>query len=414
LPSQHTTEESVPKEGMWVPLDLPDLHILSQACQPNGTIRVEVRAATTQVACPYCQQKCVKIHDTRKRKKRDVALRGYQVELILHKRRFNCLSCRKSFTEPDTACGRRRRTTVRLRDALGKQACSRPTEQVAKASGVGSRFVRECFETVATQEIEHQGLSVDEHHPLSTPRYLGIDEFARRKGQVYETILCDLEGRKVIEVWKGRKLEDVTALLERLDDPDGVEAVSMDMSASFRPAVQLCLPKAQIVVDHFHVIQHVMKGFKKVLSSWAHKKEGKPLLEGKQHLFLKAKEDLTEEQSKERASLGEQLPLLEMAWQLKEELRTWYATATVATAAKALETWIEKVQRLGPEPLRKTLSAFKNWRQEILAFFQFLPTRLSNGFVEGKNNRTKAIMRQGYGYRNRHHLRLRILLGDAA
>jgi transposase len=40
----------------------------------------------------------------------------------------------------------------------------------------------------------------------------------------------------------------------------------------------------------------------------------------------------------------------------------------------------------------------------------FLPTRLSNGFVEGKNNRTKALMRQGYGYRNRRHLRLRILL----
>jgi len=91
------------------------------------------------------------------------------------------------------------------------------------------------------------------------------------------------------------------------------------------------------VVDHFHVIQHVMKGYKKVLSSWAHKKEGKPLLEGKQHLFLKAKEDLTEEQVKERTSIGEQLPLLEVAWQLKEALRAWYATATVTTAAQELD-----------------------------------------------------------------------------
>ena len=82
----------------------------------------------------------------------------------------------------------------------------------------------------------------------------------------------------------GRKQEEVVALLERLSDPDAVQAVSMDMSASYRPAVQLCLPKAHIVVDHFHVIGHVMKGFKKVLQSWAHKKEGKPLLEGKQSL----------------------------------------------------------------------------------------------------------------------------------
>ncbi len=105
---------------------------------------------------------------------------------------------------------------------------------------------------------------------------------------------------------------------------------------------------------------------------------------------------------------------MELAWQLKEELRTWYATSTMTTAASKLDAWIEKVQTFGPEPLRKTLSAFKNWRHEILAFFQFLPTRLSNGFVEGKNNRTKAIMRQGYGYRNRYHLRLRILLGNVS
>ncbi len=50
----------------------------------------------------------------------------------------------------------------------------------------------------------------------------------------------------------------------------------------------------------------------------------------------------------------------------------------------------------------------------MLAFFDFLPTRLSNGIVSGKNNRSKALMRQGYGYRNRRHLRLRILLGVAA
>ena len=414
MPSQHTTEEVIRRDGILVPLDLPELHILKQEWQAAGTIRVEVIATTTQANCPHCQKPCVKIHDTRARKKRDVALREHPVELILYKRRFRCLSCQKSFTEPDSACGKKRRTTQRLREAIGKAASTQPVAHVAKASGVSHHLVHQCFETVATQAIERKGLSATEHQPLCTPRFLGIDEFATRKGHRYDTILCDLEARRVLEVSAGRKLEEVAALLERLSDPDAVEAVSMDMSASFRPAVQLCLPKAQIVVDHFHVIQHVMKGFKKVLSSWAHKKEGKPLLEGKQHLFLKAHEDLTEEQSKERAHLGEQLPLLEIAWQLKEELRTWYATATTDTAAADLDNWIEKVQLHGPEQMRKTLPAFKHWRQEILAFFQFFPLRLSNGFVEGKNNRTKALMRQAYGYRNRLHLRLRILGEDIA
>ena len=104
----------------------------------------------------------------------------------------------------------------------------------------------------------------------------------------------------------------------------------------------------------------------------------------------------------------------ELAWQLTEALCSWYATASAATAANGLDAWIASVNRDGAAEMCKALSAFRNWRREILAFFDFLPTRLSNGEVSGKNNRTKAIMRQGYGYRNRRNLRMRILLEVAS
>jgi len=250
---------------------------------------------------------------------------------------------------------------------------NQPVAHIAEVAQVGPRFVQECVETLAQDLLAEKGRTGEETAPLATPRFLGIDEFARRKGHRYETILCDLDARTIVEISEGRKLEDVQKLLERLSEPEKVEAVSMDMSASFRPAVQLCLPRAHIVVDHFHVIQHVMKAFKKIVSSWAHKKEGKLLLQGKQHLFLRAQEDLTEEQVQDRSSIGTALPLLEAAWQLKEGLRTWYATATAATAAEGLDAWIEQVKQSGFEHLRKALSAFTNWRQEILAFFTFRP-----------------------------------------
>jgi hypothetical protein len=60
-------------------------------------------------------------------------------------------------------------------------------------------------------------------------------------------------------------LPEFEILSQRIGADESIEvqvrAVSMDMSASFRPTVQAALPKAQIVVDHFHVIQHIMKAF---------------------------------------------------------------------------------------------------------------------------------------------------------
>jgi transposase len=167
--------------------------------------------------------------------------------------------------------------------------------------------------------------------------------------------------------------------------------------------------RARIVADHFHVVQHVGKALAQVLSRCARSQEGRAALKGQRHLFLRAAEDLELEEER-RTHLAEGFPDLAAAWRHKEALRRWYASATALDATAGLDTWIAAVQRDGPAELVQALSAFRAWREEILAFFAFLPTRISNGFVESKNNRTKVLIRQAYGYRNHQHLRLRILL----
>ncbi len=411
LALQEPAEGGESQEGIVVPLDLPEFRILRQQVQADGSIEVEVIGIQERACCPSCGRLCVKVHDTRLRRKRDQSLREHRVVFVVHKRRFTCFSCRHSFTEPDQACGRYRRTTPRLRQEIGEQARSQPIAHVALAFAVGPGFVQTCLEEVAEPHLAKRGLRVQEESaPLPTPRYLGIDEFAVQKGHRYDTILCDLQERHVLEVSAGRKKEEVVRLLERLDDGEAVEAVSMDMSSPFREAVQTCLPRACIVADHFHVIQHVSKALGKVIGRLAKQESGKQALEGQRHVFLRNQEHLSPEEEQSRATLAASFPEIASAWQLKEALRSWYAIASSTTAEAGLDAWIASVKRDGPAELRKALSAFRTWRQEILAFFEFLPARLSNGFVEGKNNRTKALLRQGYGYRNQHHLRLRILL----
>jgi hypothetical protein len=93
-------------QGIIVPLDLAELTIVSQSLQSDGSIEVHVKAKTDRAVCPTCKKICVKVHDTRLRVKRDIQLRDHQVHLVLAKRRFRCLTCRRTFTETDTVCGR--------------------------------------------------------------------------------------------------------------------------------------------------------------------------------------------------------------------------------------------------------------------------------------------------------------------
>ena len=51
---------------------------------------------------------------------------------------------------------------------------------------------------------------------------------------------------------------------------------------------------------------------------------------------------------------------------------------------------------------KELLHTLGNWREEILNYFDY---PITNGFVEGKNNRIKTIKTMDYGYRNMGNFR---------
>ncbi|MBC1458346.1 transposase [Listeria newyorkensis] len=55
----------------------------------------------------------------------------------------------------------------------------------------------------------------------------------------------------------------------------------------------------------------------------------------------------------------------------------------------------------------QAIGTFQHWETEIINTFIYL--HLSNGFVEGINNRTKVIKRTSYGYRDFSQFRAKIL-----
>lgn len=397
-------------------LDLAGLVVLRQRTE-QGRLVIEVAYASAMAACPHCGRATNKVHDRRTQRKRDLPIRGREVILLLHRRRFRCLRCTgrhrrpRTFTEGDPACGqgpkgRARRTTQRLREAIAQEESHQTVKRVAKVYGVGQRFVRECIAERAHREIQRVA-------PKGyTPRVLGLDEFSMKRGVRYETVFCDLEERRVLDVVEGRDGESVRPYLEGLRKPDRVAVAVMDMSEGYRQVVQLCLPRATIVVDRFHAVRRVGQALDRVRLRLQRGRgdERKGRLYRLRYALLKMPDEWTEGERLGLEELFEQFPELKRAWELKEEFRAWYDSPDRATAEKELLAWEQAIKEKGPAEYQALFaegSMLGSWREELLNYFDH---SFTNGYTEGKNNRTKQLQRQAYGYRNRDNLRLRILL----
>ncbi|QFV01054.1 hypothetical protein LP475_04675 [Limosilactobacillus pontis] len=80
--------------------------------------------------------------------------------------------------------------------------------------------------------------------------------------------------------------------------------------------------------------------------------------------------------------------------------------ATISDRSQTLLDQLIKRNNL-PNVMRRVKRTLAKHRQEIIASFY---TRLTNGPIEGTNNKIKVIKRTAYGYRNFFHFRIRILI----
>jgi transposase len=211
-----------------------------------------------------------------------------------------------------------------------------------------------------------------------------------------------------MEVLEGQGREKVEEYLDKLPQPERVKGVAMDMHEPFRQAVQICLPQAKVVVDKFHLVRHINGAVDKTRSrvqggGWKGKRRD---LFKSRYTLLKGAEKLGNWERARLSGLFLAYPEVGEAWLLKEDFRRWYRTADRSQAEEVLGSLEAKISHSSLPEFKELLRTVANWREEILNYFDY---RITNGFVEGKNNRIKTIKRMAYGYRNMANFRLRIL-----
>lgn len=87
-------------------------------------------------------------------------------------------------------------------------------------------------------------------------KYIAIDEFAIRKGHVYQTVVMDLMQSRIIYVAKDREMSSLDNFWKMVDrDKVKIEAVAMDMWPAYIGSTLINCPSAAIVFDRFHIFR---------------------------------------------------------------------------------------------------------------------------------------------------------------
>ena len=233
------------------------LSITAVTVTPDVIAFAALTTAAT-ASCPCCAQSSTRVHSRYARTAADLPWQGRRVILRVTARRFRCATagCKRTiFCERVPTLAPHARTTTRLTDAhrligfaLGGEAGSR----------LGARLALPTSPDTLLRRVKSAPLPA---HP--TPRVLGVDDFAFRKGVNYGTILIDLERRCVVDLLPDRTAEALGAWFRQ---HPGAQVVSRDRASAYAQAVTTAAPTAIQVADRFHLLMNVREVAERALA----------------------------------------------------------------------------------------------------------------------------------------------------
>ena len=274
--------------------------------------------------------------------------------------------------------------------------------------------------------------------PENIGPHLAIDESSLSNGELY-TFVTNRDRHtgegSLVAVVAGTRSEDVIQVLNQIDDEERqrVEEVTLDLSDSMRRIVCIAFPKAQRVIDRFHIQKMVCEAVQeiRVAHRWEAlqqandaieecKLAGKPyrpfrfpngdtrpeLLIRSRYLLFKSADKWTNRQKERAKILFAEYPDLKLAYGLSHSLRMIFSKNTLKEAARlSMARWYNKVNASGMKQFNVIAATFYDHYDEILNFYN---NRSSNASAESFNAKIKLFRANLHGVSDKTFFLFRI------
>lgn len=238
---------------------VPDCRI--EQITPDGPTHLRIAARSFRRArrCPDCGRTSRAVHSRYERRLADLPSLGHSVSVHLRVRRFYCRNtdcARQTFVErlPKLVAPFARRTD-RLAAAQGQTG-------LALGGEASARLLARLSMPVSADTV----LRLVKATPLPdqpAPRVIGVDDWAKRKGSNYGTIIVDLERHRVVDLLPERTAATLTDWLQQRP---GIEVVARDRSSEYASGITVGAPTAVQVADRWHLLANMRQAIERWFS----------------------------------------------------------------------------------------------------------------------------------------------------
>jgi transposase len=263
---------------------------------------------------------------------------------------------------------------------------------VTKLLGLSWRAVGHIIERVVADRLDPDR--------LVGLRRIGIDEFSYRKGQMYLTIVVDHDRQRVVWAAPGRGADTLKKFFDDLglEGVARLQVISLDMAAGYLKAIREHAPHAQVIFDRFHVQRLASEAVDKVRRTlWREYRDspqGKAIKRSRWALLRRPWNRTDRDDDKLYQVQRTNKPLYR-AHLLNATLADALDHRKPTRAREALDEWLSWAPRSRLAPFVRVARTIRKHKEGILAYIK---ERLTNGIVEGFNNRLRMICRRAFGF----------------